>query len=162
MVARLFYQTRTLVELESYPEERRPRAALINHWVEPARHTSAADLFRCIDAMQRLRERTVRLMDGYDFLLMPSTPTAAFPAELAAPTPHDPFDAWCNTFLFNLSEQPALSINCGFTSDALPIGLQIVGRRFDDAGVLRLGKRVAELLPHATRPVPPLTWRGRR
>jgi Asp-tRNA(Asn)/Glu-tRNA(Gln) amidotransferase A subunit family amidase len=38
----------------------------------------------------------------------------------------------------NMTEQPAASIDCGQTSDGLPIGLQIVGRRFDDVGVLRL------------------------
>ncbi|MDE3116174.1 MAG: amidase, partial [Pseudomonadota bacterium] len=34
------------------------------------------------------------------------------------------------------TQQPAASINCGFTTDGLPVGLQIVGRMFDDAGVL--------------------------
>ena len=37
-----------------------------------------------------------------------------------------------------MSEQPALSINCGFTNDGLPIGLQIAGHRFDDLGVLQV------------------------
>ena len=38
---------------------------------------------------------------------------------------------------FNLTGQPAASVPCGFTKDGLPIGLQIVGRRFDDVTVLR-------------------------
>ena len=37
-----------------------------------------------------------------------------------------------------MSEQPAASINCGYSDDGLPIGLQIIGRRFDDLGVLGL------------------------
>jgi aspartyl-tRNA(Asn)/glutamyl-tRNA(Gln) amidotransferase subunit A len=37
---------------------------------------------------------------------------------------------------FNLTQQPAASVPCGFASDGLPVGLQIVGRMFDDAGVL--------------------------
>jgi len=40
------------------------------------------------------------------------------------------------SFPFNLTQQPAASINCGFTTDGLPVGLQIVGRMFDDMGVL--------------------------
>jgi len=37
-----------------------------------------------------------------------------------------------------MSEQPAASINCGYTDAGLPIGLQIAGHRFDDLGVLKL------------------------
>jgi aspartyl-tRNA(Asn)/glutamyl-tRNA(Gln) amidotransferase subunit A len=42
------------------------------------------------------------------------------------------------TFPFNFTGQPAMSIPCGFTAAGLPVGLQIVGRRFDEATVLRL------------------------
>ena len=49
------------------------------------------------------------------------------------PFPHIGF-----TVAFNMSEQPAASINCGYSAEGLPIGLQIIGRRFDDVGVLRL------------------------
>jgi len=54
---------------------------------------------------------------------------------------------------FNFSEQPAASINAGYTSGGLPIGLQIVGRRFDDLGVLRLA-RAFEGLRGEQRPWP--------
>ena len=37
---------------------------------------------------------------------------------------------------FNLTQQPAGSVPCGFTRTGLPVGLQIAGRMFDDAGVL--------------------------
>ena len=39
---------------------------------------------------------------------------------------------------YNMSGQPAGTVNCGFTGDGRPIGLQVAGRRFDDVGVLRL------------------------
>ena len=66
----------------------------------------------------------------------------AFAAELASPLndPGKPFDHVCFTVAFNMSEQPALSINCGYTRTGLPIGLQIIGRRFDDLGVLQVAK----------------------
>ena len=41
------------------------------------------------------------------------------------------------TWPFNLTGQPAASVPCGFTRDGLPIGLQIVGRRYADVTVLR-------------------------
>ena len=57
------------------------------------------------------------------------------------------------TVPFNMSEQPAASINCGYTSKGLPIGLQIAGRRFDDLGVLQVS-RAFELIREAQRPWP--------
>jgi Asp-tRNA(Asn)/Glu-tRNA(Gln) amidotransferase A subunit family amidase len=41
------------------------------------------------------------------------------------------------TFLFNFTGRPAATVPAGFTEDGLPVGLQIVGRRLDDALVLR-------------------------
>jgi aspartyl-tRNA(Asn)/glutamyl-tRNA(Gln) amidotransferase subunit A len=40
------------------------------------------------------------------------------------------------SFPFNLTQQPAASVPCGYASNGLPVGLQIVGRMFDDQGVL--------------------------
>ncbi|MES2532685.1 MAG: amidase, partial [Pseudomonadota bacterium] len=49
--------------------------------------------------------------------------------------------------------QPAISVNAGYTSDGLPIGLQIAGRRFDDLGVLQMARAWEEMRP-AERPFP--------
>jgi aspartyl-tRNA(Asn)/glutamyl-tRNA(Gln) amidotransferase subunit A len=57
------------------------------------------------------------------------------------------------TFPFNLTGQPAASVPCGFTRAGLPIGLQIVGRRFADATVLRASAALERARPWgATRP----------
>ena len=48
------------------------------------------------------------------------------------------------TATFNLTGQPALSVPCGFDTDSLPIGLQIAGRPFEDAVVLRIGAAFEE------------------
>jgi aspartyl-tRNA(Asn)/glutamyl-tRNA(Gln) amidotransferase subunit A len=78
-------------------------------------------------------------MERYDFLLTPSVATVAFETERLGPLDADG-SAWLGwtpfSFPFNLTQQPAASVPCGFTRDGLPIGLQIVGRMFDDAGVL--------------------------
>lgn len=59
------------------------------------------------------------------------------------------------TSVFNfVSQCPALSVPCGFTSAGLPIGLQVVGRRFDDLGVLTLGAALEKLQPWAAKRPP--------
>jgi aspartyl-tRNA(Asn)/glutamyl-tRNA(Gln) amidotransferase subunit A len=81
-----------------------------------------------------------QFMDRYDLLLTPSLPITAFEAGKLAP------DAvlagkWVDwtpfSYPFNLTQQPAASVPCGFTAGGLPVGLQIVGRMFDDWTVLR-------------------------
>ena len=81
-------------------------------------------------------------MEGYDFLLSPAVSVAAFPADRLQPEhwPQHPWDwlMWAEfSYPFNWSGNPAASVPCGFTPAGLPVGLQIVGRRFDDVGVLQ-------------------------
>jgi aspartyl-tRNA(Asn)/glutamyl-tRNA(Gln) amidotransferase subunit A len=82
------------------------------------------------------------LFERYDLLLTPTVACPPFavgldhPGEVAGKTV-GPYDWIPYTYPFNLTGQPAASVPCGFTRDGLPIGLQIVGRRFDDATVLR-------------------------
>ena len=80
------------------------------------------------------------MTSGPRTLISPTAPITAFPAELASPSddPLNPFPHIGFTVAYNMSEQPAASINCGFSPQGLPVGLQIVGRRFDDIGVLSL------------------------
>ena len=54
--------------------------------------------------------------------------------------PERPFEHIAFTLPYNMSEQPAASINCGYTQEGKPIGLQIAGRRFDDSGVMRISR----------------------
>jgi Asp-tRNA(Asn)/Glu-tRNA(Gln) amidotransferase A subunit family amidase len=96
-----------------------------------------------------MREAAVAATEPYDFLLSPTSPILPYEAELPAPgndarnaLPHIAF-----TVPYNMSEQPAASINWSTSADGLPIGIQLVGRRFDDLGVLRLAKLVEALRP---------------
>jgi aspartyl-tRNA(Asn)/glutamyl-tRNA(Gln) amidotransferase subunit A len=78
-------------------------------------------------------------MEKYDFLLTPALATIAFDVDKLSPLDDDG-NAWMSwtpfTVPFNLTQQPAASVPCGFSSDGLPVGLQIVGRMYDDVGVL--------------------------
>lgn len=80
-----------------------------------------------------------QFMERYDFLLTPAVATTAFNTGQLTPLDDDgnAWMAWTPfSFPFNLTQQPAASVNCGFTTEGLPVGLQIVGKMFDDAGVL--------------------------
>ncbi len=136
--AELFYKARCRSEFGRYSLDIQRRASIISKWSESAAQASADDVFLAFNRLQIVRERTVRLMDDCDFMLLPSVPRPAFAANMAGYSERELFQPWINTFLFNLSEQPASSVPCGLTSDGLPIGLQIVGRRFDDSGVFQL------------------------
>jgi aspartyl-tRNA(Asn)/glutamyl-tRNA(Gln) amidotransferase subunit A len=82
-----------------------------------------------------VRKRCEEFFESYDFLMIPSTP-------IAAPTiaGHDAVEQAARltrfTAPFNLTGLPAISLPCGFTSDGLPVGLQIVSRAWADAKVL--------------------------
>jgi aspartyl-tRNA(Asn)/glutamyl-tRNA(Gln) amidotransferase subunit A len=106
-----------------------------------------------------MRKTTIAATLPYDFVIAPTAPITAFAAELASPSddPLDPFPHISFTVAFNMSEQPAASINCGYSDDGLPIGLQIIGRRFDDLGVLGLASAFENIRASQARawPEPP-------
>ena len=106
---------------------------------EEGRRMSLEDFLAAGLARGDYGSRMRQFMAGYDFLLTPSVATPAFDAGTLSPLPDDG-NAWLSwtpfTYPINLTQQPAASVNCGFTKAGLPVGLQIVGRMFDDAGVL--------------------------
>lgn len=95
--------------------------------------------------------------EKYDLLLTPTLPVRAFRA--GDEVPNDTQTRWTDwavfTYPFNLTQQPAASIPCGFTSDGLPAGLQIVGRMHDETTVLRAA-RAYETANPAVMPKAPL------
>ncbi|WP_404667325.1 amidase [Roseateles asaccharophilus] len=154
-----FWRMRSWLDISALPDERRAQVLpYILDWVAPAAHYDGATVFRGYSQMQALREAANAAMDGaqpFDFVLSPVSPMPAWPAHQASPLhdPARPFEHIAFTLPFNMSEQPALAINAGYTAAGLPIGLQIIGRRFDDAGVLALGAAWEQLRP-AQRPWP--------
>jgi aspartyl-tRNA(Asn)/glutamyl-tRNA(Gln) amidotransferase subunit A len=98
------------------------------------------------------------LFERYDLLLTPSLSVAAFPVGRINPEhwpqPGNTWDwmAWASfSYPFNFTGQPAASVPSGFTAAGLPIGLQIVGRRFADLTVLQASAAFEEARPWAGR-----------
>jgi aspartyl-tRNA(Asn)/glutamyl-tRNA(Gln) amidotransferase subunit A len=97
-----------------------------------------------------------RWFQDWDFLLTPSVSVAAFPAEKLMPDhwPQHDWDwvSWAEfSYPFNMSWNPAASVPCGFTAEGLPVGLQIVGKRFDDLGVLQASAAFEAIQPWADK-----------
>jgi aspartyl-tRNA(Asn)/glutamyl-tRNA(Gln) amidotransferase subunit A len=136
----LFWRARFWPEMSALPPERRGKILpFIREWAKGAEGASGAAVYAGFDAIMRLRRLGNETMHGLDYILSPTAPVAAFAAELPCPTNdvRRPFAHIAFTVPFNMTEQPAASVNAGYTSAGLPVGLQIVGRRFDDLGVLR-------------------------
>jgi len=154
-----FWRMRSWLDISALPAERQQKVLpYIRAWVAAGANYSAAQVFHGYSQMAALREAAVAAFQPYDYVLSPVSPVVAFAAEDASPT-NDPLRAMEHiafTLPFNMSEQPAASIDCGRTVNGLPIGLQIVGHRFDDLGVLRMA-RAWELMRPALPawPLPP-------
>jgi len=149
-----FWRMRSWLDISALPPEQRAKVLpYILDWVAPASGYDGATVFHGYSQMQALREAANAACEPFDFVLSPVAPMPAWPAHQASPLhdPARPFEHIAFTLPFNMSEQPALAINAGYTSAGSPIGLQIIGRRFDDAGVLALGALWEQLRPAQRR-----------
>jgi len=88
----------------------------------------------------------------FDILITPTMACPAFELGVSSPTKIDgkevSLGAWSPyTHPFNMSGHPAASIPCGWSSDGLPIGMQIVGKRFDELTVLQVSQAFEDIAP---------------
>jgi aspartyl-tRNA(Asn)/glutamyl-tRNA(Gln) amidotransferase subunit A len=152
-----FWRMRSLLDLKALPAERRAKVLpFIRAWAEAAEGMSGEATFLGFSAMLAMRKAAVAATLPFDYVISPTAPDVAFPAEWAMPS-NDPDNAMAHigfTVAFNMSEQPAASVNCGYDDDGLPIGLQIVGRRFDDLGVLAAAMAFEQMRSAEARPWP--------
>lgn len=99
------------------------------------------------------------LFERYDLLLTPSLSVAAFPVNRLYPEHYEehPWDwiRWAGfSYPFNFTGNPAATVPCGFTAAGLPVGLQIVGRRFADLTVLQASRAFEQIRPWADKRPP--------
>jgi aspartyl-tRNA(Asn)/glutamyl-tRNA(Gln) amidotransferase subunit A len=146
-----FFEARSYNDFVQLSPERRERVLpFIAEWCTwRAAGFSGRDVMQAYNAVMAMREAAVAASQAYDFIMSPTSPILPYAAELPAPG-NDPRNALPHiafTVPFNMSEQPAASINWSYSADGLPIGIQLVGKRFDDLGVLRLAKLVETLRP---------------
>lgn len=120
--------------------------------VEAGQGATGMDFARSISRRKILYEKFYQYFKNYDILLTPTTGKTAFElgipfptkinGKMVSPTAWMPFTA-----VFNITGHPAASIPCGWSYEGLPIGMQIVGNRFDDLTVLQVSKAFEEVAP---------------
>ncbi len=113
---------------------------------------SGSDIMRAMSQRTKLYETFYTYFKNYDILITPTTAIPPFelgimyPPQIngknVSPTAWMPF-----TFPFNFTGHPAASIPCGWTNEGLPIGMQIVGNRFNDLLVLQVSQAFEEIAP---------------
>jgi aspartyl-tRNA(Asn)/glutamyl-tRNA(Gln) amidotransferase subunit A len=103
---------------------------------------------------QRVRSLLARDFDEalatVDAIITPTTPTPAFKLGEKADDPLAMYLADIYTVTANLAGVPGISVPCGKSKEGLPIGLQILGKHFDEPTVLRLGHVVEHAMAQAT------------
>jgi aspartyl-tRNA(Asn)/glutamyl-tRNA(Gln) amidotransferase subunit A len=137
------------------PAERAKALPYIVKWAEAGAKLSGVDVIRGFNGTMAIRAAAGKLFTDIDYVISPVSPVVKFAAERAAPLddPDKPFEHIGYTVPWNMAENPAISINGGYDAKGFPIGVQIIGRRFDDIGVLGMAKAF-EGLRGAQRPWP--------
>jgi aspartyl-tRNA(Asn)/glutamyl-tRNA(Gln) amidotransferase subunit A len=154
-----FWRARLWDDLSKLPAAERSKALpYIHKWAEAGAKLSGLDVVRGFNATMAIRAAAAKLFYDLDYVISPVSPVVKFAAELASPLndPEKPFEHIVYTVAWNMSENPAISINGGYDKQGFPIGVQIIGRRFDDLGVLGMAKAFESARgPQRSWPSPP-------
>ncbi|MFQ3788134.1 amidase [Halomonas sp. A29] len=115
-----------------------------------AEQLSALDMFYALQERARLTERLEHFNQRYHLIMTPSVAVRPFPLYQDVPPGSGmrDWEEWAPfSYPFNLSQQPAASVPCGFTPDGLPVGFQLAGGKHDDARVLRASHAYLSAFP---------------
>jgi len=155
----LFWRVRSWVDFSALSHARQASVLpFIADWCRAGADVSGAMVINGVNNYMAIRAAATRATQPFDYVLSPTSPVPTFPAEWETPTNdvNRPLEHISFTMPFNMSEQPAASINCGYTKEGKTIGLQISGRRFDDGGVMRVSRWYEQARgPQKAWPQPP-------
>ena len=152
---RVLWYAGAAAALRSISAERREDMdpGLVEVATEGARY-GALDLIAADTARAALALRMARFHERYDLLITPTLPLTAFAVGEEVP-PGSGMARWPEwtpfSYPFNITGQPAASVPCGFTEEGLPVGLQIVGPRYQDRRVLRAAAAFERAFPTTDR-----------
>ena len=149
-----FWRARQWSELEALTPAHRERVLpAIIAWAEDGARLSGVEAVRGFQQTLNMRRATEAVFEQVDAVISPTTPNVSFPADWVSPTndPLRPFEHIAYTLPWNMGEQPAISLNAGFSGEGMPLGVQLIGPRFADHLVLKLAKALEERLDVAPR-----------
>ncbi|HZS33705.1 MAG TPA: amidase [Methylomirabilota bacterium] len=143
------------------PERRARYTPEVRFLLDAGKFVFATDFLKAQRLRRVLADEVRSAFRGVDLLATPTLPLCAWEVrqshvELAGQSEHVLHACWRFTYPWNLTGLPALSVPCGF-ADGLPVGLQLIGKPFDEATVLRAGHayQVATAWHERRPPAPP-------
>jgi aspartyl-tRNA(Asn)/glutamyl-tRNA(Gln) amidotransferase subunit A len=139
----LFWRVRSWVDFSALSHAKQAKVLpFIADWCRGGADVPGSMVIKGVANYMAIRAAANAATQPFDFVLSPTSPVPTFPAEWEMPTNdvNRPMEHISFTLPYNMGEQPAASINCGYTKEGKPIGLQIASRRFNDLGVMRLSK----------------------
>jgi aspartyl-tRNA(Asn)/glutamyl-tRNA(Gln) amidotransferase subunit A len=143
------------------PDRRVKYTPEVRFLMDAGKFVFATDFLKAQRLRRVLLEETRAAFSGVDLLATPTLPLCAWEVsqshvQIAGQLEHVLRACWRFTYPWNLTGLPALSVPCGF-ADGLPVGLQLVGKPFDEATVLRVGHAYEEAARwHEIRPPDPV------
>jgi aspartyl-tRNA(Asn)/glutamyl-tRNA(Gln) amidotransferase subunit A len=138
-----FWRARSWDDISKLPAETQKQILpFIYQWAEAGSKLSGLDVVRGFNCTMAIRTATAKLFADVDYVISPVAPIVSYSAELPSPTndAQRPLEHIGYTVPWNMAENPAASVNGGYSAKGFPIGVQIAGRRFDDLGVLKMAK----------------------
>jgi aspartyl-tRNA(Asn)/glutamyl-tRNA(Gln) amidotransferase subunit A len=153
-IFQIFWITGAAKLLRSFTPEQRDRVEEgLQSSAEAGDRVTLAEYQQALDAREALGRQLGLFHQTYDLLLTPTVPIPAFQVGQSSPNT-ERYPSGLNwspfTYPFNLTQQPAASVPCGFTSEGLPVGLQIIGAKYHDALVLQAARAYEQEHPFKT------------
>ena len=137
------------------PEQKAQMDPELVKYAEASAGLTVIEYVRAVAARQALVDTLRRFFERYDLLITPTVCLPPFPLGIVGPREVAGREVthlgWTLCYPFNYSGQPAISVPAGWTAGGLPVGLQIIGRRGEDALVLRVAAAFEALRPWASR-----------
>jgi len=146
-----FWQAGAAKLLRSFsPEQQAVIEQGLQETAKAGEHISLAEYLSAQDAREALGRHLQCFHQNYDLLITPTLPIVAFPVGQNRPQSSidNPQRDWSPfSYPFNLTQQPAASVPCGFTKSGLPVGIQIVGAKYRDLLVLQAARAYESVSP---------------
>jgi amidase len=130
--------------------------------IERGLNITPSQIFDAERARIKLYKRVMAFFETHDFLICPAASIAPFPVDQRYVTkidgkPCETYIDWFSiTFALTMTACPTISVPCGFTSEGLPVGIQIMGKPRGEAALLRAAKRFEQAVGISTQlPITP-------